>query len=108
MYGNPDGTWEVQLPAEEVPPELPEPALGINFARDGMQVRACDFANARGGVRERANAGAGAGKYRGKYRACVARERRARGDGRGGVRERAWAIGWSIARDVDARRLTGG
>ncbi|KAF5476271.1 hypothetical protein F2P56_008002 [Juglans regia] len=23
-------------PAEEVPPELPEPALGINFARDGM------------------------------------------------------------------------
>jgi hypothetical protein len=51
LYGNPDGTWEVQLPAEEVPPELPEPALGINFARDGMQVRACDFANAR----ERAN-----------------------------------------------------
>ena len=30
----------MQLPAEEVPPELPEPALGINFARDGMQVRA--------------------------------------------------------------------
>ena len=29
--------WEVNLPAEEVPPELPEPALGINFARDGMQ-----------------------------------------------------------------------
>ncbi|URD77489.1 PHD finger protein [Musa troglodytarum] len=29
-------TWEVNLPAEEVPPELPEPALGINFARDGM------------------------------------------------------------------------
>jgi hypothetical protein len=37
LYGNPDGTWEVDLPAEEVPPELPEPALGINFARDGMQ-----------------------------------------------------------------------
>lgn len=33
------GNWEVTLPAEEVPPELPEPALGINFARDGMQVR---------------------------------------------------------------------
>ncbi|KAG6529516.1 hypothetical protein ZIOFF_011721 [Zingiber officinale] len=30
-------TWEVNLPAEEVPPELPEPALGINFARDGME-----------------------------------------------------------------------
>ena len=37
LYGNHDGSWEVALPAEEVPPELPEPALGINFARDGMQ-----------------------------------------------------------------------
>ena len=25
----------VDLPVEEVPPELPEPVLGINFARDG-------------------------------------------------------------------------
>ena len=40
LYGNPDSSWEVDLPAEEVPPEMPEPALGINFARDGMQVRA--------------------------------------------------------------------
>ena len=38
LYGHRDGSWEVDLPAEEVPPELPEPALGINFARDGMQV----------------------------------------------------------------------
>lgn len=37
LYGYPDGTWVVDLPAEEVPPEVPEPALGINFARDGMQ-----------------------------------------------------------------------
>lgn len=37
LYGYPDESWEVNLPAEEVPPELPEPALGINFARDGMQ-----------------------------------------------------------------------
>ncbi|GBG85983.1 hypothetical protein CBR_g40795 [Chara braunii] len=37
LYGYPDATWEVDLPAEEVPPELPEPALGINFARDGME-----------------------------------------------------------------------
>ncbi|KAH9302009.1 hypothetical protein KI387_013592, partial [Taxus chinensis] len=37
LYGFPNDTWEVNLPAEEVPPELPEPALGINFARDGMQ-----------------------------------------------------------------------
>jgi hypothetical protein len=35
--GNSDGSWEVDLPAAEVPPELPEPVLGINFARDGMQ-----------------------------------------------------------------------
>ncbi|KAM0842452.1 hypothetical protein ACQ4PT_058349 [Festuca glaucescens] len=36
LYGFPNETWEVTLPAEEVPPEIPEPALGINFARDGM------------------------------------------------------------------------
>lgn len=39
LYGHPNETWEVTLPAEEVPPELPEPALGINFARDGMNRR---------------------------------------------------------------------
>ena len=38
LYGHPNGQWSVELPAEEVPPELPEPALGINFARDGMEV----------------------------------------------------------------------
>ncbi|KAH9750174.1 PHD finger protein ALFIN-LIKE 7 [Citrus sinensis] len=37
LFGLPNETWEVNLPVEEVPPELPEPALGINFARDGMQ-----------------------------------------------------------------------
>ncbi|GAB4848572.1 PHD finger protein ALFIN-LIKE 7 [Ancistrocladus abbreviatus] len=37
LYGLPNESWEVNLPVEEVPPELPEPALGINFARDGMQ-----------------------------------------------------------------------
>ncbi|XP_048317715.2 PHD finger protein Alfin1 [Ziziphus jujuba] len=37
LYGLPNETWEVNLPVEEVPPELPEPALGINHARDGMQ-----------------------------------------------------------------------
>ncbi|KAB1217621.1 PHD finger protein ALFIN-LIKE 1 [Morella rubra] len=37
LYGHPNELWEVTLPAEEVPPELPEPALGINFARDGMK-----------------------------------------------------------------------
>ncbi|XP_044461995.1 PHD finger protein Alfin1-like isoform X4 [Mangifera indica] len=37
LYGLPTETWVVSLPVEEVPPELPEPALGINFARDGMQ-----------------------------------------------------------------------
>ena len=39
LYGHPDETWEVNLPAEEVPPELPEPALGINFPRDGLDRR---------------------------------------------------------------------
>lgn len=39
LYGGRDGSWSVDLPAEEVPPELPEPCLGINFARDGMQKR---------------------------------------------------------------------
>ncbi|KAJ3682830.1 hypothetical protein LUZ60_013057 [Juncus effusus] len=39
LYGLPNNTWEVNLPAEEVPPEIPEPALGINFARDGMNRR---------------------------------------------------------------------
>lgn len=37
--GETDGSWSVDLPAEEVPPELPEPCLGINFARDGMNKR---------------------------------------------------------------------
>ena len=36
LYGHPNESWEVTLPAEEVPLELPELALGINFARDGM------------------------------------------------------------------------
>ena len=36
LYGNADATWTVSLPAEMVPPELPEPTVGINFARDGM------------------------------------------------------------------------
>lgn len=36
LYGHRDGSWNVDLPADEVPPELPEPCLGINFARDGM------------------------------------------------------------------------
>ncbi|CAH8353852.1 unnamed protein product [Eruca vesicaria subsp. sativa] len=36
LYGLPNGSWEVNLPVDEVPPELPEPALGINFSREGM------------------------------------------------------------------------
>ena len=31
--GESTGDWTVDLPAEEVPSELPEPCLGINFAR---------------------------------------------------------------------------
>ena len=37
LAGHADGSYSVVPPAEEVPPELPEPALGINFARDGME-----------------------------------------------------------------------
>lgn len=37
LFGYPDGSWEVRLPFEEVPPEIPEPLLGLNFARDGME-----------------------------------------------------------------------
>ncbi|KAF5782829.1 hypothetical protein HanRHA438_Chr11g0513421 [Helianthus annuus] len=36
LYGYPDGTWEVTLPSHEVPPVIPDPALGINFARNKM------------------------------------------------------------------------
>lgn len=36
LFGFPNETWEVNLPVENVPPQLPEPALGINFARDSM------------------------------------------------------------------------
>ncbi|CAD7701495.1 unnamed protein product [Ostreobium quekettii] len=37
LYGYPNGSWKVCPPSEEVPTELPEPTLGINYARDGMQ-----------------------------------------------------------------------
>ncbi|URE44258.1 hypothetical protein MUK42_04975 [Musa troglodytarum] len=37
LYGFPTEQWEVDLPSDEVPPEIPEPVLGINFARDGME-----------------------------------------------------------------------
>ncbi len=39
VAGGADGTWLVDVPAEEIPAELPEPCLGINFARDGMHRR---------------------------------------------------------------------
>uniref|UniRef100_A0A0V0HVK8 PHD finger protein ALFIN-LIKE n=1 Tax=Solanum chacoense TaxID=4108 RepID=A0A0V0HVK8_SOLCH len=37
LYGLPNEQWEVNLPAEDSPPSLPEPVLGINFAREGME-----------------------------------------------------------------------
>ncbi|KAL9688926.1 hypothetical protein QQ045_033353 [Rhodiola kirilowii] len=36
IQGFPDETWGVNLPAAEIPHELPEPVLGINFNRDRM------------------------------------------------------------------------
>ncbi|PNX55268.1 PHD finger protein alfin-like 5-like, partial [Trifolium pratense] len=37
LYGFPNEEWKVNLPAEDMLLELPEPSLGINFARSGMQ-----------------------------------------------------------------------
>uniref|UniRef100_A0A9I9EBE1 PHD finger protein ALFIN-LIKE n=1 Tax=Cucumis melo TaxID=3656 RepID=A0A9I9EBE1_CUCME len=40
LYGFPNEVWEVNLTyAEEVPPKLLDLALGISFAKDGMQER---------------------------------------------------------------------
>lgn len=36
LHGKSDSSWQVTLPADQVPSELPEPTIGINFARDGM------------------------------------------------------------------------
>jgi hypothetical protein len=36
-YELPYESWEVNLSTEKVSPELPEPTLGINFARDRIQ-----------------------------------------------------------------------
>ena len=53
LYGHPDSSWSVSLPAEEIPAELPEPTLGINFARDGMSVRIGAGPSRSGGERAR-------------------------------------------------------
>jgi len=37
LYSFPSEQWEVSLPSKKVPPDLPEPMLGINFVRDRMQ-----------------------------------------------------------------------
>ncbi|XP_022897790.1 PHD finger protein ALFIN-LIKE 6-like, partial [Olea europaea var. sylvestris] len=37
LFAFPNETWQVKPPTEMVPPELPEPVLGINFSRDLMQ-----------------------------------------------------------------------
>ncbi|CAN8272696.1 unnamed protein product [Cochlearia groenlandica] len=39
LYGLPNETWEVKIPDEKVPTELPEPVLGINFSREGIKER---------------------------------------------------------------------
>nr|KYP33592.1 PHD finger protein At5g26210 family [Cajanus cajan] len=36
LYGHSDESWEVCLPEEQVPTDIPEPALGINFGREGI------------------------------------------------------------------------
>lgn len=39
LYGFPNEVWQLDPPADEVPAEIPEPVLGINFARVGMKHR---------------------------------------------------------------------
>lgn len=41
LYGYPDGTWDVQEPCMVLPPNLPEPFVGVSFRRDGT--RAIDW-----------------------------------------------------------------
>lgn len=36
LYGLPNGKWEVSMPVADLPAEVPEPALGINFSKEGM------------------------------------------------------------------------
>ncbi|KAL2460621.1 PHD finger protein ALFIN-LIKE 6 [Abeliophyllum distichum] len=38
LFAYPDGTWEVKERPETAPPEIPEPSLGINWARKGIPV----------------------------------------------------------------------
>ncbi|XP_048135674.1 PHD finger protein ALFIN-LIKE 4-like [Rhodamnia argentea] len=33
LFGLPDGTWELRLPEDMVPPDLPEPMLGVNYGK---------------------------------------------------------------------------
>ncbi|KAF3341130.1 PHD finger protein ALFIN-LIKE 8-like protein [Carex littledalei] len=35
LFGLPDGTWKVNVPPDEAPPDMPEPVTGINFCRRG-------------------------------------------------------------------------
>ena len=37
LSGLPNENWKVHIPAPDVPPEFPEPMLGINFLRDEME-----------------------------------------------------------------------
>eukprot|EP01024_Parvocaulis_polyphysoides_P014794 TRINITY_DN16201_c0_g1_i1.p1 TRINITY_DN16201_c0_g1~~TRINITY_DN16201_c0_g1_i1.p1 ORF type:complete len:181 (+),score=20.60 TRINITY_DN16201_c0_g1_i1:67-609(+) len=37
LFGELDGSWSVRQPEECVPPQIPEPCLGINYARDGLR-----------------------------------------------------------------------
>ncbi|MBA0626174.1 hypothetical protein Godav_003888, partial [Gossypium davidsonii] len=37
LFGYPNRWWEVNQPVAYLPPEIPEPTLGISFCRNGMQ-----------------------------------------------------------------------
>ncbi|KAF8019260.1 hypothetical protein BT93_G0053 [Corymbia citriodora subsp. variegata] len=38
LFGLPDGTWELRLPKDMVPPDLPEPTLGVNYGKTETSV----------------------------------------------------------------------
>ncbi|VVB13355.1 unnamed protein product [Arabis nemorensis] len=40
LYAYPNERWNVSPPHLQVPPDIPEPVLGINFVRDGMPRKA--------------------------------------------------------------------
>ncbi|CAM8983194.1 unnamed protein product [Rhodiola kirilowii] len=79
LYGFPNEQWEVNLPAEEVPPELPEPALAFYFgARFGFdkadRKRLFNMINDLPTIFEVVSGGAGGAKKLSKEKSSVSNQ----------------------------------